>query len=46
MKRVIAWLAREHRYANPTEVGYLSWLTLAGRTVAFRALDGALVLHW
>lgn len=46
MLKLIARFATEHPYAEPKAVGYASWLTLFGRTVAFRHLDGTLLFRW
>jgi len=46
MQKLVSLLATEHLYAYPEAVGYKSWLTLFGRAVAFRQLDGTLLLRW
>lgn len=49
--RMIAFLllrmfVTEGEYAHPASVGYRSWVSLAGKVLAFRKLDGSLKFYW
>ena len=37
---------QRHAYTHPEAVGYAAWYTRDGVTVAFEALDGALIWEW